>query len=83
LTRYYNSYTINGFKQIKPIQSNGNNMIKLGTLMVKNNIEFQMFFKVFLTKSYVAKLIPVAIGPLIQFILRPLKNPCLMPSVLD
>lgn len=41
-----------------------------------------MVFKVFLAKSYVAKLIPVAIGPLIQFILKPLKNPCLMPSVL-
>lgn len=36
-----------------------------------------------LTKSYVVKLIPVAIGPLIQFILRPLKKPCLMPSVLN
>lgn len=58
-------------------------MITLGTI-IKNNIRIhQITFKVFLTKSYVAKLIPVAIGPLIQFILKPLKKPCLIPSVLE
>lgn len=46
-------------------------------------MKLHVLFKVFLTKSYVAKLIPVAIGPLIQFILKPLKKPCLMPSALD
>jgi len=46
------------------------------------NYKLQMFLNVFLAKSYMAKLIPVAIGPLIQFILKPLKKPCLMPSAL-
>lgn len=39
--------------------------------------------RVSLISSYVEKLIPTAIGPFIQFILSPLKNPFLIPSSLE